>query len=526
MKEIFVCVVRLLITSRRKGILRFETLALVDRVIQLGVSIAHLASVDIKLEALHHGRVVGFPLCQRRDLNRMIDNEGRLDHFLLTELVKEQVDDVTSKMMGFELDVLFLRDGFRLFIGLDGGKINSRVLLHGIDHAQAFERTLHVDLGSLIGDLRASADLVCQVAEHGLGQFHHAVVIGIGLIEFHECEFRIVTRIDTLVPEDAADLVDSFHAADDQALQIEFQGNAQLDIFIERIVVRLKWTRRGTTRIWHKHRCLDFHEAAVIQEPADLADDLRALHEGVAHLGVHDQIQISLTVADVRVLKTMELLRQRNQVLGQECQLVRMDGDLSHLRAEYKSFHADDVSDVHLFEGLVRLLPEAVTRDINLDVSETVLDIAERGLAHHTLAHHAAGDGNLFPFHLLKVLFDVRRVVRLVIRRDDERIVPFCLEIRKLLPADLQQLIHILLRLWLLLLLLVLLCHLCPFLIIIIRQFNCRIPGSIVSPGILSHLSLLPYTRHAFSLGVVILYPSCIPTRICWLSLRQQNVLL
>ncbi len=245
--------------------------------------------------------------------------------------------------------------------------------------------------------------------------------------------------------------------------------------------MRLKWSCRGSARIADKHRGLDFHEITVIEESADLADDLRPLHEGVADLSVHDQIQISLAIADIRVLKSMELLRQRNQVLGQKRQFLRMDRDLPHLRTEYLSLHSDDITDIHLLEGFVGILSYAVTRDIDLYVSITVLNIAEGRLTHNSLAHHAAGDGDFTAVHLIKMLFDIRCMVGLIVCGYHKRIVTLSLKICQLLAADLQQLVHILLRLLLLcpvilpLRVLVLICHVVPFLTCNLLR-PCRFP--------------------------------------------------
>jgi hypothetical protein len=66
------------------------------------------------------------------------------------------------------------------------------------------------------------------------------------------------------------------------------------------------------------------------------------------------------------------------------------------------------------------------------------------------------------------MLLDVRRMMSLVIGRDNERVISLRLKAAKLLAAHLQKLVHVLLRLPLLcpagLRLLILICHLAPFL--------------------------------------------------------------
>ena len=56
-----------------------------------------------------------------------------------------------------------------------------------------------------------------------LGQIHHAVVICICLIEFHQSELRIVSCIKAFISEYAADLIYFLETAYDQSLQVELQ---------------------------------------------------------------------------------------------------------------------------------------------------------------------------------------------------------------------------------------------------------------------------------------------------------------
>ena len=51
----------------------------------------------------------------------------------------------------------------------------------------------------------------------------------------------------------------------------------------------------------------------IVHELADGLDDLRALDEGIAHLGVDDHVEVALAVAGVHVLEAVELLRQGMQ---------------------------------------------------------------------------------------------------------------------------------------------------------------------------------------------------------------------
>ena len=114
-----------------------------------------------------------------------------------------------------------------------------------------------------------------------LSQVHHAMVIGIGLIELHERELRIVAGIHALVAEDAANLIDLVHAAHDQSLEVELQRNAKLHILVKRIEMRLKRTGSSAAGIAHQHRGFDLDKSLTIQILTDGRDDLGTLDEGI-----------------------------------------------------------------------------------------------------------------------------------------------------------------------------------------------------------------------------------------------------
>ena len=70
-----------------------------------------------------------------------------------------------------------------------------------------------------------------------LGDVHHVVEIGVGLIELDRGKLGVVLGVHALVAEDTTDLVDAVHAADDQALEGKLGRDAHVHVDIERIVV-------------------------------------------------------------------------------------------------------------------------------------------------------------------------------------------------------------------------------------------------------------------------------------------------
>ena len=112
----------------------------------------------------------------------MIHAECRLNQLLLTVFLKEEVDDIT-------LLVALLVCAMMLVRKLLGGSIirylidiDSRLFLDGIIHGQTCEWLSKVDLYAVVADLGASANLLCEVTEHGLRQLHHAFVVCVCLV--------------------------------------------------------------------------------------------------------------------------------------------------------------------------------------------------------------------------------------------------------------------------------------------------------------------------------------------------------
>ena len=140
------------------------------------------------------------------------------------------------------------------------------------------------------------------------------------------------------------------------------------------------------------------HEALAVQIIPDTAEDPGTFDEGVLHIRVHNQIHVSLTVTEIRVGQSVELLGKDLQTLGQQGYGSGMYGNLAGFRGEYFALDADDVADIILLEILVRIFADAVSGHIGLDASLQVLDIAERCFTHYTLLHDTAGHSHLFAF--------------------------------------------------------------------------------------------------------------------------------
>ena len=93
--------------------------------------------------------------------------------------------------------------------------------------------------------------------------------------------------IHALVAEILAELVYAVESADDQFLEVQLTGDAQVLVDVERIVVRDERACRGAARNRLQDRGLHLDVAALVEELAHRGDDLGAPDEYVAHLRVH-----------------------------------------------------------------------------------------------------------------------------------------------------------------------------------------------------------------------------------------------
>ena len=416
---------------------------LIDRVIEFGEGIADLPTIDINLETPRDARIFRISLRERRNLDRMTDEEDRTVHQaggVFAVLLEHLRDDLAAGVVLHFVRIHAVRDrglsGF--FIVVDLVEVDAGDLCDCIGHVQLFERRCQIELLAVILEDRSPVDRHLCLVENLFRDFHHALQIAVRHVAFHGGEFRIVVAVHAFIAELLAHLVDPVEAADDAALQIQFRGDAQVHVDVERIVMCHEGTRRCAACDRLQGRGRHFEESVIIFE--DLADDLfdlRAFSEGVAHFFVDDQVDVALAVAQIRILQAVPFLRQDLDGLGEKHDLLRLDGDLPALRAEHGAHDAEDIADVVFLKPLVFFLTDIVAGDVHLDAAVAVQDITECSLAHDALAHQAACDGDLFSIHLLEVVLDLHAVGIHIPRLVEERITARLTQRLQLLTADL-----------------------------------------------------------------------------------------
>ena len=162
-----------------------------------------------------------------------------------------------------------------------------------------------------------------DVAEHLFGHRRHVVVVGVGAHELDDRELRAVLRGDALVAEHLAHVVDVLHAADDAAVEEQLDGDAQVQVAVERVVVGRERARAGAAGERLQRRRFDLDEVAFVQPLADREDDLVARDEQLARVLVGEQVELAVAIARAGVAEAVVLVRRRAQRLGQQRALAR-----------------------------------------------------------------------------------------------------------------------------------------------------------------------------------------------------------
>ena len=224
------------------------------------------------------------------------------------------------------------------------------------------------------------------------GQGLHGVVVGVGLVRLQHGEFRVVGGVRALVAEDPADLVDALQPAHDEPLEVELQGDPQVQVDVVGVHVGRERPGVGAAVQGLQDRRLDLEIAALVQFLPDGAGDGRADLRHLAGLRIRDQVQVALPDPGLRVAQAPVLVRQRPQRLGRDGVGVGQDRQLAAARGDHLAGHPDVIADVHvLLPGRERVRADAVQRDHHLELAGAVPDRREAELAAVAAQHDPAG---------------------------------------------------------------------------------------------------------------------------------------
>ena len=91
------------------------------------------------------------------------------------------------------------------------------------------------------GYLGGPSDLLGYRGHQGLHHGHDIVIVGIGLVALQQGELRFVVLVNALVAKHFPQLVDFIEAAYDEAFQVQFGSNSEVELLVQGIW----WVTKG-----------------------------------------------------------------------------------------------------------------------------------------------------------------------------------------------------------------------------------------------------------------------------------------
>ena len=170
---------------------------------------------------------------------------------------------------------------------------------------------LQVDLVPAKGHPRRSDGLASDRLDQVFDPRHRVAVVGVGLVPLEHRELGLMLVRDALVAEILADLVDLFEATDDESLQIELGRDSQVEIDVELVVVGHERLCERAAVTWLEYRGLDLDESTLVEVSTDRRDHAASQDGVCTRLLVHEQVEIALAVAGLRIDEAVIDVRKR-----------------------------------------------------------------------------------------------------------------------------------------------------------------------------------------------------------------------
>ena len=369
-----------------------EALCLVDWIVELGEGVGVLMTGNDQLKAMRQARIVLKTLGERADLDGVIAHKGGVDDGLLTQLVINLGNELAARPFGLDLDAALVGSSSELLGGGIDGHLVAQHVGDDIGHGTARPGTGKVDGLTLILDLLGIVHRGIRSLDNALAQLLHALKVREGAVCLHGGELGVVRKVHALITEDAANLEHTLKAAHKQALKVQLGSDAQVVLLVQRIEMRDERLGRGTSLDGLQNRGLNFHEAVSFHVATEGRDDSGTLAEGLAHVLVHDQVDIALTITGLLVGKAVELLGQRTNGLGKKREATRRHGELATLSANHNALDAHDIAQVELAQALPVILVHIIDTTEELDIARRVAQHDEHNLALAALGNNTATD--------------------------------------------------------------------------------------------------------------------------------------
>src|SRR3954451_11481805 len=370
-----------LVAGRGGRALLLEAAPLLVGVVQLGERVRDLHAVGERLPALDEAVLRAVALGERRELDGVVQQEGRRDELGLHVLGEQVVDELRPRLLPGHLEPALAQRPLERLERAVRVDVDARPLRDRASERLARPRRLETVLA------QPARDEVHEL----LGAARDLLVVRVGLVPLEHRELGVVLERQSLVAEVLADLVHALEAADDEPLEVELDRDAQVEVAVEGVVVGRERARDPAAVDRLEHRRLDLHDPARVEEGADRGDDLRARDEELARLLVGDQVELAVAEAGLDVRQPVVLLGRGTQRLGQQRVVVEPQRQLAAAAAEDRAVGADQVAEVEGEQARELLVPEHVHARVELQPARPVDEVEERRLALAPPRREAAG---------------------------------------------------------------------------------------------------------------------------------------
>ena len=158
----------------------------------------------------------------------------------------------------FNRNFLLRRDSFSFFESHIFPEINTCNFLNSIHHVHSLKWFVKHDFSSLIDNWTIAFNSFSNVLDNTFCQIHNIMEVCISLVNFDRSKLRVMCGIHSFVTEDTANLIDTFHTADDKAFEVKLSRDTKHHINVLGIVVCDERTSSSTTGFVVKYRCFNF----------------------------------------------------------------------------------------------------------------------------------------------------------------------------------------------------------------------------------------------------------------------------